>query len=152
MKFIYDKLSDMGTVSYVLFAQDTKDGQTWSNSNSYTVTNVRADAASCYIGYHGRGMRDGAVVSEQDSGFYLKDVLDVVIEPEPQYFTEQSAGQGNPNIITNSTNPTLTALIVRRPKNVLNSFPIVDPTLADRLAKAITHAVELCGGGNKEPF
>jgi len=113
---------------------------------------MRADAASCYIGYHGKGVRDGAVVSEQDSGFYLKDVLDVVIEPEPQYFTEQSAREGNPNIVTTSTNPTLTALLVRRPNNVVNSFPIQDPTLADRLAKAITHAVELCGGGNKEPF
>ena len=57
---------------------------------------MRAHAASCYIGYHGKGMRDGAVVSDQDSGFYLKDVLDVVIEPEPQFFTEQSAAGGVP--------------------------------------------------------
>ncbi|MGB9407124.1 MAG: hypothetical protein WCA89_06270 [Terracidiphilus sp.] len=152
MKFIIDRISDFGTVSYVVFARDTTNGSTWSNSNSYTVTNVHTDATSCYVGYHGKGVRDSQIVSDQDSGFYLKDVLDVVIEPEPQFFTEQSASGGNPNVVTTSTNPTLTALLVRRPHNVVNSFPILDPSLADRLAKAITHAVELCGGGNKEPF
>jgi hypothetical protein len=33
-----------------------------------------------------------------------------------------------------------------------NWFPFTDADLADRVAKAITHAIELCGGGNKEPF
>ncbi len=152
MKFIIDRFSDFGTVNYVVYARDSTNGSTWSNSNSYTVTNVHSDATSCYVGYHGKGVRDSQIVSDQDSGFYLKDVLDVIVEPETQFFTEQSALQGNPNVVTTATNPTLTALVVRRPHNVVNSFPILDSSLADRLAKAITHAVELCGGGNKEPF
>jgi hypothetical protein len=31
-------------------------------------------------------------------------------------------------------------------------FSFRDEQTADRIAKAMTHAVELCGGGNKEPF
>jgi hypothetical protein len=27
-----------------------------------------------------------------------------------------------------------------------------DEETASRLAKALTHAIELCGGGNKDPF
>jgi hypothetical protein len=152
MKFIIDKISDFGTVNYTVFAQSTKDNSTWSNVNSYAITNVHTDASNCYVGYHGKGIRDNAVVSDIDAGFYLKDALDVVVEPESQFFTEQSATTGHPEVITTSTNPTLTALVVRRPHNVTNSFPMIDATLADRLAKALTHAIELCGGGNKDPF
>lgn len=152
MKFIGDKLGDLGTVNYVVFAKDSKTGQTWQNVNSYLITNIRSDASTCYVGYHGKGVRDSQIVSDQDSGFFLRDVLDVVVEPETQFFTEQSAAAGNPNVITTATNPSLTALIVRRPNNVINSFPMLDASMADRLAKALRHAVDLCGGGNKEPF
>lgn len=152
MKFISDKLSDLGTVNYIISAQKSTTGQTWQNSNSYTITNVRADATTCYVGYHGKGVRDSQIVSDQNSGFFLRDVLDVIVEPETQFFTEQSRAAGNPEVITTATSPTLTALIVRRPNNVINSFPMKDSTMADRIAKALNHAVELCGGGNKEPF
>jgi hypothetical protein len=152
MKFISDKIGDLGTVNYVVYAKDSKTGQTWQNVNFYTITNVRADATTCYVGYHSKGVRDSQIVSDQDSGFFLRDVLDVIIEPETQFFTEQSAAGGNPNVITTATSPTLTALIVRRPHNVINSFPMQDAAMADRLAKALNHAIELCGGGTKEPF
>jgi hypothetical protein len=47
----------------------------------------------------------------------------------------------------------LTALVVRRPHGVMNLFPFTDADLADRVVKALTHAVELCGDGSKpEPF
>ncbi len=152
MKFISDKLSALGTVDYTITAKNSNTGQTWQNANSYLITNVRADATTCYVGYHGKGVRDSQIVSDQDSGFFLRDVLDVIVEPETQFFTEQSAASGNPNVITTATSPALTALIVRRPNNVINSFPMKDSSMADRLAKALNHAVELCGGGNKEPF
>jgi len=152
MKFIIDKIGDLGTVNYTVFAQNTTSGTTWSNVNSYAITNVHTDGSNCYVGYHGKGLRDGVVVSDIDAGFYLKDVLDVIVQPEQQFFTEQSAQQGSPNVVTTGTNPALTALVVRRAHNVVNSFPIADGNMADRLAKAITHAVELCGGGNKDPF
>jgi hypothetical protein len=31
-------------------------------------------------------------------------------------------------------------------------FTLLNKETATRLAKALTHAVELCGGGNKDPF
>ena len=34
----------------------------------------------------------------------------------------------------------------------MNMFPFTNADLANRVAKAITHAVELCGGGNKDLF
>lgn len=39
-----------------------------------------------------------------------------------------------------------------RIRNLLLASLVSDATLAYRLAKALTHAVELCGGGSKEPF
>jgi hypothetical protein len=42
--------------------------------------------------------------------------------------------------------------MVRRPKGLENAFLFSEETMAGRVAKAIVHAVELCDGGNKDPF
>jgi hypothetical protein len=34
----------------------------------------------------------------------------------------------------------------------VHEFNFYDETLCHRVAKALQHAVELCGGGSKEPF
>jgi hypothetical protein len=34
----------------------------------------------------------------------------------------------------------------------MNMFSFSDVDLANRVAKAMVHAIELCGGGNKDPF
>ena len=48
--------------------------------------------------------------------------------------------------------PDLFVLTTRRPNNQEDVFMFLDETLANRVAKALIHAVELCGGGNKDPF
>jgi len=41
----------------------------------------------------------------------------------------------------------------RTNSKVFNSFVFFDEQLANRMAKAMVHAVELCGGGSEpEPF
>jgi hypothetical protein len=64
-----------------------------------------------------------------------------------QYFTPQTIVSPHGFVV----------LRVRRPESVPQSKIIaelifIDPDLADVVAKAITHAVELCGGGAKELF
>jgi hypothetical protein len=43
-------------------------------------------------------------------------------------------------------------LVLRQPHGEDYTFRFTDANLADRVAKAILHAVELCGGGNKDKF
>jgi len=152
MKFIQDKLNDIGKVSYVGFVHDTKTGNDGTNTFTDEFTNATADPNECRVAYHWKVTRDGTVTADSDLWFTLHDVQDVVVKPFEQYQNEADAGAGLPNLIVSSTNPPLTALLVRRPQGGYNLFPFTDPQLADRVAKAMTHAVELCGGGNKDPF
>jgi hypothetical protein len=43
-------------------------------------------------------------------------------------------------------------VVERRAGNQANGFYFADEEMANRVAKALVHAVELCGGGNKDPF
>jgi hypothetical protein len=45
----------------------------------------------------------------------------------------------------------MTAMVVRQPHGVENVFTFDDSALADRIARAMVHSVELCGGGQKSP-
>ncbi|MGO9304995.1 MAG: hypothetical protein ACLP3R_15090 [Candidatus Korobacteraceae bacterium] len=152
MQFIQDKLNDIGKVNFVTFFQNTADGSTGTNAFTNEVSNVVADQNQCRISLHWKVTKDGSVTQDMDAWFSLRDVQNIVVKPYAQYQSEVNASSGNPNLICTSINPPLTALLVRRPHGVVNMFPFTDADTADRVAKALTHAVELCGGGNKEPF
>jgi hypothetical protein len=92
-------------------------------------------------------------MNDADAQFLLRDVQDIVVIPIVQLTNDTYARAGVTGLIATSTNPPLTALVVRRPHGVMNLFPFTDADLADRVVKALTHAVELCGDGSKpEPF
>jgi hypothetical protein len=148
MKFIQGRLNDLGKVSVSLVWQDSADGSI-SNPDmllTLTVTNVVADAGQCRVSYRARGGNAAGESQDKDAGFSLRDVENVVIEP-----LEQSMN-GATRYIAIRSNPPTSALLVRLPHNNLYGFWFSDSAMADRVAKAITHAVELCGGGNHDPF
>jgi hypothetical protein len=93
------------------------------------------------------------VLDDGDRWISLRDVQDIVVKPYAQYQAELNAIHG-PKLVVPSTNPSMMALVVRTPNGFVkeNFFLFTDTDLAGRVAKALTHAVELCGGGNKEPF
>ncbi len=152
MQFIQDKMNDIGKVNFVEFLQNTNDNSNFTSSWSNEITNAVADPNQCKISFHWRVWKGGSISQDRDVWYTIRDVENIETKPYAQYQTELDASLGNPNLITTSTNPPLTALLVYRPHNWSSVFPFTDPNLADRVAKALTHAVELCGGGNKEPF
>jgi hypothetical protein len=88
-----------------------------------------------------------------DYVFSLRSVQEIVVKPYEQYGIERLAKNGHPDTIVTSTSPPMTALVVRQPHGVENVIIFTDASLADRVAKAMVHAVELCGGGKtEEPF
>jgi hypothetical protein len=152
MQFLQAKLSDIGKVTFLSYTHNTRNGSDTSETDSTEVSNVVANASECHITYHWKVVMDGRLDQDKEAGFHLREVQDIVIKPYAQYQTELDASLGNPHIVTPSTSPDISALLVRRPHGIINLFPIIDANMADRVAKALTHAVELCGGGNKEPF
>jgi hypothetical protein len=68
-----------------------------------------------------------------------------------QDFKEIVLAQGRPPG-SYKFDPPVYALKVARPHHTFNTFYFLDEDLANRVAKAFVHAVELCGGGSKDPF
>ena len=151
VKFVEDKLDEQGKMNYVVYIHDDAQGTDGTVSRSSEISKVRASAADCRIDYHWIQEINGEVGSETDRWFPLKDVRDIEVMPIEQRFKEIDSAANHPELSTR-TNPPVFDLIVRRPNKVVNEFEFLDETVANRVAKAMVHAVELCGGGNNEPF
>jgi hypothetical protein len=154
MQFIQDKLNDIGKVRCVVYYQSA-DGRESDTQNDMCseITNVAANSNQCTLSYGG-----------SDPGLSLRGVQDVVPMPMMQYMNQYvtvplmhfTPGGGRTELHPVSVTPPITMLVVRGLHNKeLSSYNFTDASMADRVAKAMTHAVELCGGGNggkKDPF
>lgn len=152
MQFIRDKLSDIGKVNFVAYWHNTSENSDGSNIVSEEISNVAVDNTQCQISWHWTEIWHGVTGNNLDIEIPLRTVQKIEVMPNEQFRTEVYAKAGNPNMLEQSTSPAVTALLVRLPHNVSNYLPFTDADLANRVAKAMVHAVELCGGGDKEPF
>jgi hypothetical protein len=152
MKFIQDKLNDVGAVNYATYTHDNAVGNDWTNQFRVEATKVVADANSCRISYHWKASLDGKAGQDSDGWFLLKSVADVAVMPMEQDLKAQATAQGHPTW-NSRIEPPVFVLKVHRADKGGNVFDFFDEQMANRVAKAMVHAVELCGGGSKpEPF
>jgi hypothetical protein len=149
-QFIVEKLSDLGKVTYIAPYQNKHTGDTDTDTFTDEVSQVRTSPDQCTIIYHMRSTFDGEESRNQDIPISFKDAQGIVVKPVEQFLNEAITSE-----IFSATDPPLVAMIVRTSHPELDRYfmlPFTDSTLADRVAKAMVHAIELCGGGNKEPF
>lgn len=158
MQFIVEKLNGLGNITYVAFFQNSNDGSSWTQTFTNQITNVVADQSLCNITYHRKATNSalafGKTYVNANKAASLREVQKVVVWPYVDSYNEWSAQNGSPNITASGSNPPITELSARLPHNEEAFFYFTDAELADRVAKALNHAVELCGGGSKtsEPF
>jgi len=115
------------------------------------ISNLVADAKTCRISFHWRAEVNGKVSDDSDYNLILKDVHDIVVLPQEQNQKQVDTRNGHP-AWNSRIEPNLFSLVARRPKGLENAFLFSEEEMAGRVAKAMVHAVELCGGGNKDPF
>jgi hypothetical protein len=151
MQFIQDKLSHLGVVNYVGYTHDSIDNSSWTNSFSTEDTNVTADPATCRISFHEKRTRDGNVTSDKDFTINLSEMQDVIVMPRDQLLKKVNTNAGHPSWDAR-IDPPVFILDVRKSEDTEWYFYFFDEDLANRVAKAVVHAIELCGGGNKSPF
>jgi hypothetical protein len=152
MEFIQAKLSEQGSVNYMSYYQDSASGQQWTEQFSDEISNVTANPSSCRIDYHWKITLDGAVTLDQDAGFSLSDVQDLAVMTGEMHQKKVNTAAGVPTQ-DSRIDPPVFVLVVRRTRNAENPFVFTEEEMANRVAKAMVHAVELCGGGQKaEPF
>jgi hypothetical protein len=151
MQFIQEKLSRLGVVNYAAYNHDNSDGTDWTTSFRTEDTNVTADPATCRISYHEKRIKDGDVTSDKDFLFNLSEIQDVVIIPREQMLKKVNTKAGHPSWDAR-IDPPVFMLVVRKAEDTEWYFYFFDEDLANRVAKAMAHGVELCGGGKKSPF
>ena len=169
MKFIEDKLNEQEDLTYTTtdVSEGTEDsgGGPWGHS----ANNVHANPATCLISYHMKETimgsnklgeqamislpdRTGDPIPDRDVSFSLNEVRDLTIRTGLQYMNDRYARMGSTFTATR-VDPPVFVLGARRSGNQENIFIFRDEEMANRVAKAMLHAVELCGGGgHPEPF
>jgi hypothetical protein len=152
LKFIQEKIEEVGKLNYAVYLHDSANNNDWVNQQSAEWSNVVASPALCRISYHWHVTENDKVRVDGDFWFSLQTVQDVVVMPFEQDFKLANTNNGHPTW-GSKVNPSMWSLIARRPKGFANTFYFREEAMANRMAKALVHAVELCGGGKKEePF
>lgn len=152
LKFIGERLSTDATVNFIAFGQNTTDSSTWQNTFKYGEAPFHADIDACLISNTETISKDGAAATSVTSIYFFNTFEDVVVKPAEQFLTESNAKLGNPNQVITSTTPPTLVLMMRAKHGNYAFFYLTDASIADRIAKAMTHAIEICGGGHKDPF
>jgi hypothetical protein len=166
MKFIQDKLNEQGPVKFNYisrggYGDEEHEGPGNHSSNlesSYEVSKVTADANTCLVSYHRKDSADD-YVTESDTRLNLRDVKKIVVVRDQQIQQQivaeaHAANNWKPPQIT--IVPQVMDLFLEKAEhwhNALGRIPFLDNDLASRVAKAFTHAIELCTPGREsEPF
>jgi hypothetical protein len=164
MKFIQGKLNGVGPIGFSLLLQRA-DGTTQACAFQSHHTVLSVDIKQCTITY--RTESSGAIsfgkdgvscadpsssLSSYDNTVSLAEVQDISVGPVEQNFVHPLDGTPVP---ATADPPTFYLRLNRpyKPHRGRVQFTVQNATLADRVAKAMTHAVELCAGGSQpEPF
>ena len=154
MKFIQDKLNAVGNVNYAAHWHDYGDGTDGLTQYSFKQSNVAADPASCWIKYHLK-IVTGTGLNDRDNGLYLPDVQDLVVTTGEQYankhflegqLTLLSLENRSSHLLARGSKTGKDEPALGVAKAGENVFVFTDEETANRVAKAMLHAVELCGG------
>ncbi len=152
LKFITDKIGDEGKLAYSTTVTDTaQQGPEWTNKFEVELTNAAFDVNACKISYHWHAVQNGNVSDDKDYTLNLREVKDLVVLSQEENQHQVDARNGHDSWRSRLT-PPIFVLVAHRPKKVENVFLFSEEEMANRVAKAMVHAVELCGGGNNEPF
>jgi hypothetical protein len=155
MKFIQDKLNALGAVSNMMYVHDEIAGTDKVYKFRYEVTQVVADSSMCRLNYQFSVKVDEGNPAITPHSVSLKEVADIVVLPLEQQYKKSAATGGHPEL-SYRIDPPVFALVVHplKPEKWWHYFGFYDEDPANRVAKALVHAVELCGGGGKkeEPF
>ncbi len=156
MKFIQDKMNEQGKINFALYTHDNKAGSDWPvYLISIEATNVIADPATCLIRWHKKTTSDGKVGIDRDFSLSLHHVLKLELRSSMQEAKAEDTANGHPEFDKRQDPPyfVVTAQSLDDAgKTVETPLFFTDEDTASRVAKAMTYAVELCGGGSKEPF
>jgi hypothetical protein len=149
LKFVQEKLP--GKVSYIIYPHDNVAGSDLTPiKRSFKLSDVSVDADHCSISFHGQFDKGGdSAYIDKDSDLSLKEVKEITSTQLEQVIQLGNAKAGHPEIGV-KVDPAIFVVVVKSNRSTMFNF--FDENLADRVSKALQHAVDLCGGGHQDPF
>jgi len=153
MQFIQDKMNEQGKINYTLYTHDNASGEDWPVYQiSIHATNVIADPATCRITWHKQTTNGGKVGIDRDFSLDLHTVLTFEVRTSTYEAKMEDTANGHSNL-DKRQDPPYFAVTAKLKDNTETPLFFSSENTANRVAKAMVHAVELCGGGgNSEPF
>jgi hypothetical protein len=149
-RFVQEQLNAAGPLSYGLRRHDVATGKTSETNNSAFTSNVKVlvykkpkIGMQCLFSYHDKETQDDEVIEDRDLGVLLNDIDQVSVTPVEAIDQE----------LHPSRKTTITAPVFRMDLHSAdggdNFLFFSSEELANDIAKAITHAVELCVNGEQ---
>jgi hypothetical protein len=145
MGFIQDKLFQLGKISLVDAEHNSQTGRDSQTSYAYELGSIPGGSAHCSIDLQRTMTVNGARQEPYKIFTSLKDVEQIVVMTQEERLNRLEVQAGHSEV-THIVSPQIFALEIRKPGDQ-SFFVFIDEDLANRVAKAIVHAVELCGGG-----
>jgi hypothetical protein len=149
MQLIQKELNAVGKLSFVVHIFDKEEGNGISRYIEER-SKVVADPATCTIRYHWWRSMHGDVVNDEDVTFSLRDVLGIAMMNADQAENKQSDEEQIPPEERKTYHlkfvPQEYVVLMRKPDDNIEGFTFNDKKQAERVAQAMGHAVELCGG------
>ncbi|MGA7410094.1 MAG: hypothetical protein WBW33_06385 [Bryobacteraceae bacterium] len=174
--FIRDKLNGQGRVSWMVTTHDQSKGQDVTSSWHYVVSDVTTNLAACAVSFN-EVTNMNRFQFDYSWRFSFRDIEKLVVEPEKESqkrnLAETANKGGGPFTFVSeepevysltlyangkklhyhlSTKRNGVRLIEYESEASITDFIVRDDDMAQRMAKALNHAVELCGGGSKDAF
>jgi hypothetical protein len=151
MQFIQDKMNEQGKINYALYTHDNSSGQ---DSPVYQISihaaNVIANPATCQITWHKVTTNGGKVGIDKDFSLDLRNVLSFEVRTSTYEAKMEDTANGHPEL-DKRQDPPYFAVTAKLKGNTETPLFFSSEEMANRIAKAMVHAVELCGGGQKSP-
>jgi hypothetical protein len=138
---------------------DSATGKEWSYEFVDKLTGTYANPSTCQIGFHWKQTRSGEAVTDKETYLDLTGGTKADVLTLDQYLTGSAAKSGHDSWDV-KVSPSLFVLHVTKSDTSESNYVFPDEDIANHLAKALTHAAELCestqSAGNpargKEPF
>jgi hypothetical protein len=152
MNFIVDKLISQGPVNYVLAIRNTSTGEALQPMTlRFQFSNAVSKPIPCFLSYHTKLTTNGKTTNDNDSMLTFRRIEKVEVMPLNDEIAKEYARMGITNL-AGSVTPEIFAISMTFQNGAVISVVFNDHDMANRVAKAMTHAAELCGSGRNEPF
>jgi len=149
LKFLQAKLPSK--VNFLLYVHNNvTGGDAKPVQGAIEISRVSSDEGSCLILYHAKS--EGPMTVDAWGKVSLKRVTNVTLMQFDQLLQQNLAKGGHPEAGIKIDPPVYLVLAQISDEDTPGMFPFYDSDLADRVSRALHHAVDLCGGGNQDPF